>query len=848
MAIGNIFGGAFQDAGGNVLSGGSITFQLSNAALVIGTGQIVQNVPQTFTLNNLGSVPANTPLWFNDQLQPNGTHYIVTIYNSNGALVRGPEDWVIAGSSPVDLGTIVISSPTVSYFPVFPKAIIGNLDNLRIVDGITFTTIQAAINDLPSNGGAVYVPAGTYVISSSITIPSNVTLYGAGPATIIQLANGVNSQYAITNTHAATTGDTNIVIRDLIIDGNKANQAPTGGQRTGCIQFTKVTGGAVLRTECRNGYNNIVQILDGCSLIFIEDNYVHDNTQGNGIVVGTLPMTIGISDVFIRGNRVGPVTSADAIFTLGYIGSSYACNRIVIADNSVYDTGDVSIEIGVGSTNVSCTGNRITLNGHGPTGIMVRGALNVTCTGNQVVGTGVTSNEDGFFIWGDPTIDSGGGGDPDCANVTVTGNTLTSLSRSGIFVQAQASGTVTQLTLGPNTIVGAGTNIILSANATNVAHLHNSDGLVNTVGTDLTFSPDSSHYAHFTRPTSVSHSSLSFTPDSGAEIHIRTTGAANALTVESTNDASVGINIKDTAQSWGFALRSDKSEAVVLRNLTSSTDTFTFSTGGALTATSTMQGTVINGTTGFQVNGTAASGNVLRGNGTNFVSAQLAAADLSNGVTGSGAVVLASAPTIANPIVTGTITAPAFVSSTANPASTGQIRLAAGDQILFRNAANNADLNGIQKKADDSMAIGSSAFGVSMTGKMVMYNNIATTGNGIGSTYFQTDLTSQNASIGSTTIITGTSSTGGHYVVSFNLFCTTSDASGASVSLTVAYTSDGVSRTFVSSGVAFASTNNGSIVALPINVDNSTNITFSTTVTGTPSTGKYSVHMWAVKQ
>lgn len=55
----------------------------------------------------------------------------------------------------------------------------------------------------------------------------------------------------------------------------------------------------------------------------------------------------------------------------------------------------------------------------------------------------------------------------------------------------------------------------------------------------------------------------------------------------------------------------------------------------------------INAVTGYRQNGSAASGNVLRGNGTNFVSAQLAAGDLSNGTIGSGAVVLATgAPTI----------------------------------------------------------------------------------------------------------------------------------------------------------------------------------------------------------
>lgn len=61
-----------------------------------------------------------------------------------------------------------------------------------------------------------------------------------------------------------------------------------------------------------------------------------------------------------------------------------------------------------------------------------------------------------------------------------------------------------------------------------------------------------------------------------------------------------------------------------------------------------------NFTTGFTIGGAAASGNVARGNGTNFVSSALAAADLSNGTTGSGGgVVLATAPTISAPVISG---------------------------------------------------------------------------------------------------------------------------------------------------------------------------------------------------
>ena len=52
---------------------------------------------------------------------------------------------------------------------------------------------------------------------------------------------------------------------------------------------------------------------------------------------------------------------------------------------------------------------------------------------------------------------------------------------------------------------------------------------------------------------------------------------------------------------------------------------------GSITSSGTVQAVTVNATTGFRVNNGAASGNVLRGNGTDFVSSTLAAADIVSG-------------------------------------------------------------------------------------------------------------------------------------------------------------------------------------------------------------------------
>jgi len=95
-------------------------------------------------------------------------------------------------------------------------------------------------------------------------------------------------------------------------------------------------------------------------------------------------------------------------------------------------------------------------------------------------------------------------------------------------------------------------------------------------------------------------------------------------------------------------------------------------------------------------------GNVLIGNGSNFVSGVLAANQLSNGVIGSGAVVLATNPTLAGVVITGTATLPI----------------------------------------------------ATLSGKITNYNSITTVDNGVPSEIAHDDRTNQSAAVGPITIYT----------------------------------------------------------------------------------------------
>jgi len=49
-----------------------------------------------------------------------------------------------------------------------------------------YPSIQAALDALPPSGGRVFIPAGTYILKGSLKPRDNVTISGAGPATVLK--------------------------------------------------------------------------------------------------------------------------------------------------------------------------------------------------------------------------------------------------------------------------------------------------------------------------------------------------------------------------------------------------------------------------------------------------------------------------------------------------------------------------------------------------------------------------------------------------------------------------------------------------------------------------------------
>src|SRR5262245_15143005 len=80
--------------------------------------------------------------------------------------------------------------------------------------------IQPAIDAArDAGGGAVYLPAAVYLLTTKVRVHSNVTVFGDGiDRTVLRWAREVERDHMMANA-SQTDGNANIQIRDLALDG-----------------------------------------------------------------------------------------------------------------------------------------------------------------------------------------------------------------------------------------------------------------------------------------------------------------------------------------------------------------------------------------------------------------------------------------------------------------------------------------------------------------------------------------------------------------------------------------------------------------------------------------------------
>ncbi|MCG2693362.1 right-handed parallel beta-helix repeat-containing protein [Candidatus Parcubacteria bacterium] len=248
----------------------------------------------------------------------------------------------------------------------------SKVNKVIVVDGVTYSAdgsgIQAAINALPAGGGKVFLPEGTYTISATLTLASNVILEGAGKtATILNLANGVNAAVI------SATNASNIRIALLKIDANNTNN--------NC-------------SHCHGLYltNVDYSTIDNIWLEDCEDDaiYFYSGSNNNAVTNSTF--------------------NANAESAIHVYSSSYN----TIANNNVVSNGDRAIELYPSSTYNTVLGN--ILNSNSGTAVHLCASSNYNVVGDNVI----KGNRNGI------TLDRG------CHNNTITGNNLSANTGYGI--------------------------------------------------------------------------------------------------------------------------------------------------------------------------------------------------------------------------------------------------------------------------------------------------------------------------------------------------------------------------------------------------------------------------------
>lgn len=370
-------------------------FDSNNTQTSAGRGDIVASYArQLKVINNRFSSALQTWAFRAD----NTCQQILLAGNHTAALVSGGVAYSIGVSTdysirPYGRDNTAVSGITV-YGGVPVLSTLSLLDFGGIADGVTdnSSAIAAAWTYLAA-GGSLFIPKGTWYFGSTVTVPSNVTLYGEGSASNMKILGSI-----------ATNGGSNITIRDL--------------------RFEAVSGNTATFVLIRNGGENVQFINNN---VFIDDISFKDLMIINGtadsastrnvLVQGNTfyrRQTTNDGNADTKGIRCRMATADQALyetFDIRFIG-----NRIYV-DAVATTGGDVGIETWARGTIIS--NNHIfckNLNG-GASGVTVGNADHTVVSDNYIYG----------YVYGVEL------GNNTIGNVTVTGNVLYGC-RNGIVI------------------------------------------------------------------------------------------------------------------------------------------------------------------------------------------------------------------------------------------------------------------------------------------------------------------------------------------------------------------------------------------------------------------------------
>lgn len=354
--------------------------------------------------------------------------------------------------------------------------------------------IQQAIDAVRGTGGRVVLSEGTFRVNAipgptlgpvttaaAIRLPSNVTLEGQGLGTVVRLEDNqdtaIRSVSVIVNDNFFVGGNTNIAVRNLTVDGNKAGQDLANipnPQDWECINFKYVTNSVVEGCRCINAVGDGIDIDDGERNV-VSSN-ICENNEGAGIHISIGSPRNLISGNITRGNGAGLQragidvynSSPDNVVTGNLSEGDYrgiatrsACvidGNVIIGhtapDGSI--NGAIAIESSGGSGSV-VSNNRIQGGVRAISGSF--GLGDVVVSGNVCIGQTATalsffdSTGGGHVVEANIVKDAGGNGMTIGGPLnTISGNSIASSGARGIWLAETAHHSV----VSGNVVSGSG--------------------------------------------------------------------------------------------------------------------------------------------------------------------------------------------------------------------------------------------------------------------------------------------------------------------------------------------------------------------------------------------------------
>jgi parallel beta-helix repeat protein len=364
-----------------------------------------------------------------------------------------------------------------------------------VCDGTNLTGgDEVEINTALGVSNVVILCPGTYWTSQAIVMASYKSLVGGGAGCCIKFRNGINADRNMIVNSDPVNGNDHITIRNLKLDGNKANN--TGGQeaiwftmvgsgvgataKAGCIiegcfieNFKSIgidlegidashrcTGNKVIgNTLIANGYaqiyvlyadnnvisNNIIQgssrdgiSLDTCDNNVISDNICQENIGSDGIVlyVSSYNTVSGnvCQDNASNGIDITTNSHDNTIVANHCRGNDYEGIYVHVSQYNAIsgNTCQGNGDSGIYLHNAS-NNNTVSGNmcqGNDYDGIEVESSLNNAVSGNTVQGNGIPSAYAGIYVW------SSGHGN------TVSGNIVRGSGASGICISTSDNNVV----------------------------------------------------------------------------------------------------------------------------------------------------------------------------------------------------------------------------------------------------------------------------------------------------------------------------------------------------------------------------------------------------------------------